>query len=51
MMNKVFGEDNERHNKGGGIQMLTHGKISRIDLTEMAFIMALTKYINESKWR
>ena len=47
---KVFEKDEERHNKGGGIQLLTHNKITRIDLTEMAFIMALTKYINEN-WR
>ena len=51
VMNKVFTKDDERHNKGGGIQLLTHGKISRIDLTQMAFIMALTKYINEENWR
>ena len=51
VMDKVFTKDEERHNKGGGIQLLTHGKISRIDLTQMAFIMALTKYINEEKWR
>lgn len=51
VMNKIFEKDEERHNKGGGIQLLTHNKISRIDLTEMAFIMALTKYINEDKWR
>ena len=51
VMNKVFTQDNERHNRGGGIQLLTHDKISRIDLTESAFIMALTKYINEDKWR
>lgn len=50
VMNKVFEKDEERHNKGGGIQLLTHNKITRIDLTEMAFIMALTKYINEN-WR
>ena len=50
VMNKVFTQDNERHNRGSGIQLLTHDKISRIDLTESAFIMALTKYINES-WR
>ncbi len=36
--------------KVGGIQLLTHNEISRIDLTEMAFIMALTKFINEN-WR
>ncbi len=51
VMNKVFGEDEERHNKGGGIQMLTHGKITRIDSSEIAFIMALTKIINGEIWR
>lgn len=51
VMNNIFEKDEERHNKGGGIQLLTHNKISRIDLTEMAFIMALTKYINEDEWR
>ena len=51
VMNKIFTKDDERHNKGGGIQLLTHEKISRIDLTQMAFIMALTKYINKDKWK
>lgn len=51
VMNEVFTQDDERHNKGGGIQLLTHNKISRINLTEFAFIMALTKYINGEKWR
>ena len=51
VMNTIFEEDKERHNHGGGIQLLTHNKISRIDLTEEAFIMALTKYINGEKWR
>ena len=41
VMNKIFEEDEERHNKGGGIQLLTHDKISRIDLTENAFMMHL----------
>jgi len=50
-MDTVLGEDKERHNHAGGIQLLTHNKISRIDLTEYAFIMALTKYINGDKWR
>jgi len=50
VMNKIFGEDKERHNHGGGIQMLTHGEISRIDSTKLAFIMALTKFINDDKW-
>lgn len=51
VMNKIFGEDKERHNKGGGIQMLTHGKVTRIDSSKMAFIMALTKFINEEIWK
>lgn len=51
VMNKLFEEDNERHNRGGGIQLLTHNKVSRIDLTQMAFMMALTKYINKGIWR
>ena len=50
-MDTVLGEDKERHNHSGGIQLLTHNEISRIDLTEYAFIMALTKYINGEKWR
>lgn len=50
VMNQLFGEDKERHNQGGGIQLLTKNKISRIDLTEMAFMMALTQYINQ-EWR
>lgn len=51
VMNDIFGKDEERRNQGGGIQLLTHNKISRIDLTEMAFIMALTKYINGEIWK
>lgn len=50
-MDTVLGEDKERHNHSEGIQLLTHNEISRIDLTEYAFIMALTKYINGEKWR
>lgn len=51
MMDKIFYKDEQRHNKGGGIQLLTHNQLSRIDLTESTFIMALTKYINEEKWK
>ena len=50
-MNTVLGEDKERHNHKGGINLLTHDEVSRIDLTEYAFIMALVKYINGEKWR
>lgn len=51
VMNNVFTKDDERHNKGGGIQVLTHEKVTRIDLTKSAFIMALTKYINGEVWK
>lgn len=51
VMNKIFGEDDERHNREGGIQLLTHDAISRIDITEQAFIMALVKYINGEEWK
>lgn len=51
VMDKVFFEDKERHNQGGTIQNITQGVVSRIDLTESAFIMALTKYINGDLWR
>lgn len=49
--NKIFGKDDERHNQGGIVQIITHNKITRIDQTEMAFIMALTRYINGEEWR
>lgn len=51
VMNNVFTKDDERHNYGGGIQLLTHGNISRIDITKTAFIMALTKFVNGEKWK
>ena len=50
VMDKVFSVDRDRHNHGGGIQLLTKSVISRIDLTEFAFVMALTKIINDN-WR
>lgn len=50
VMDKVFTVDRDRHNHGGGIQLLTKSVISRIDLTEFAFVMALTRVINEN-WR
>lgn len=36
---------------GGGIAKITHEKITRIDLNELAFTMCLTKYINGEKWQ
>lgn len=47
VMDEIFEKDEERHNQGGGIQLLTKNKVSRIDLTELAFVMALTRYINQ----
>ncbi len=51
VMNDIFGKDDDRHNQGGGIQLLTHNKITRIDTTQIAFTMALIKYINGDIWR
>ena len=51
VMNNIFSKDDERHNKGGGIQLLTHDALSRIDLTEYAFIMALTSFVNGDLWK
>lgn len=48
LFNELFGVDQERHTKGGGIEGLSHNQVSRIDLGESAFIMALTEWINES---
>lgn len=50
VMDSLFYEDKERHNHGGGIQLLTRGKVSRVDLTCLAFTMALTSYLNPEKW-
>ena len=49
-MDKIF--SGKELGKGkGGISYLTKDEVSRIDLTRNAFIMALTKYINEDIWR
>lgn len=50
VMDKIFNETELRAGKGG-INLLTKGKITRIDLTKQAFIMALTQYINGETWR
>lgn len=46
VMDKIFQENDLRSGKGG-INFLTNGVITRIDLTKTAFIMALTSHINE----
>ena len=49
VMDRIF--DGNKLSKGkGGISFLTHDEVSRIDLTRNAFIMALTKYINDDIW-
>lgn len=47
VMDKIFNENDLRSHKGG-INLLTKGIITRIDLTKDAFIMALTQYINDN---
>lgn len=49
VMDRIFEQNDLRSNKGG-INFLTHGVISRIDLTKDAFIMALTQHINQA-WK
>ena len=50
VMDKIF--DGKDLGKGkGGISFLTKDKVSRIDLTRNAFIMALTKHINGDLWK
>lgn len=51
VMSKILEKDENLHNRGGGIQLLTHDAISRIDVNEIAFIMALTKFVNGDVWR
>ena len=50
VMDNHFNESDLR-SRGGGIQLLTHDAVSRIDLTELAFVMALTKFINGEYWK
>lgn len=45
VMDKLFNETDLRSSTGG-IGLLTHEKITRIDLTTEAFVMALTPFIN-----
>lgn len=49
VMDRIFHETELRKGKGG-INLLTKQKISRIDQTREAFIMALTQFINEDIW-
>jgi len=46
VMDKIFHESDLRSSTGG-IGLLTHEVITRIDLTTQAFLMALTPFINQ----
>lgn len=50
VIDRIFGEDDLR-TKNGSVGFLTHEKISRIDLTREAFIMALTSFTNDDIWK
>lgn len=50
VMDKIFSENDLAKGKGG-ISFLTKDEISRIDLTENAFIMSLIKHINGELWK
>lgn len=50
VMDRIFNETELRAGKGG-INLLTKDKVSRIDLTKQAFIMALTQFLNGEIWR
>ena len=49
-MDRIFDKSDLRSSKGG-ISYLTKGKITRINLTTEAIVMALTQFINESIWK
>lgn len=50
VMDKIFNKTELGAGKGG-INLLTKGKISRIDQTKQAFIMALTQFLNGEVWK
>ena len=50
VMDKIF-EKNHLGQGKGGINLLTKGQVSRIDLTKSAFLMALISHINGEIWK
>ncbi len=49
-MDRIF--EGKNLNKGkGGISILTHQEVSRIELTRNATVMALISHINGEIWR
>ena len=50
VMDSLFNETDLRSSTGG-IGILTHEKITRIDLNKQAFTMALTQFVNGKTWQ
>ncbi len=50
VLSKIF-KTEEQKTPQGGIVYLTKGNVTRIDLAEYAFIMALTHFINGDVWK
>lgn len=49
VMDELFDKTN-LHSGTGGVGLLTHGEITRIDLNTQAFVMALTQFVNNEIW-
>ena len=50
VLSKIF-KTEEQKTPQGGIVYLTKGNVTRIDLAEYAFIMALTHFVNGDDWK
>lgn len=50
VMDEIFNESDLRSSTGG-IGILTHEKITRVDLNYEAFTMALTEFVNGNVWK
>lgn len=50
VMDKLFAESDLRSSTGG-IGLLTHDVLTRIDLNTHAFVMALTPFVNNNLWK
>lgn len=50
VMDDLFNESDLRSSTGG-VGLLTHEVITRIDLNTQAFVMALTQFVNKDIWR
>ncbi len=50
VMDNLF-EESDLRSSTGGIALLTHDVLTRIDLNHHAFVMALTPFVNQEKWK